>query len=123
MGLDMHLEAEKYLPGMWRHMAEDETGKPTAERLKALTVLEGVGLRPDDVLAGGITVTVQAAYWRKANQIHRSMGYSHGPWTAETLRACICGHLRGDHFRHDGQCLFSTETETWACDCVEFTPR
>ena len=48
------------------------------------------------------------------------MAYGFGPWTDELRQRCACGHPRGDHFRHDGQCLHSTEAETWACDCAEY---
>lgn len=53
----------------------------------------------------------------------RRMGYGYGPWTAETLQPCRCGHLRGDHFRHSSSCLHSTDSETWACDCGGFEAR
>jgi hypothetical protein len=51
---------------------------------------------------------------------HRGMGYGWGPWTAETLQPCSCGHPRGDHLRHASVCLYSTDSETWACDCDGF---
>lgn len=36
---------------------------------------------------------------------------------------CACGHAKEDHFRESGQCLFSTEEETWACGCDEYRPQ
>lgn len=35
---------------------------------------------------------------------------------------CVCGHVESDHFRGTGNCMFSTEAETWACDCHEYRP-
>jgi hypothetical protein len=34
---------------------------------------------------------------------------------------CVCGHPAYEHFRDHNACMFATETETWACDCTEFT--
>lgn len=33
---------------------------------------------------------------------------------------CTCGHDRESHFRERGNCMASTEAETWACTCGEF---
>lgn len=35
---------------------------------------------------------------------------------------CRCGHLPADHYGGHGQCMASTPTETWACDCAEWRP-
>jgi len=35
---------------------------------------------------------------------------------------CVCGHGRADHFRESGHCMFSTESETFACSCSEYRP-
>lgn len=86
-------------------LSHQEPGSPYVVTVQNAAAIEGA-------LAGHFA-TVQ----------HRGMAYGWGPWTAETLAACTCGHLRGDHFRHDGQCLHSTDTDTWACDCAEFTRR
>lgn len=64
MGLDQYLHAEKYEAGLWKHMAD------TPDRQRVLAILELVGLTPDDVKAGGLTVSTVVCYWRKANQIH-----------------------------------------------------
>jgi len=64
MGLDMYLEAEKYLSG-WSH------AKPAEKKLQA-DVLRAAGLsgfRCDDSPSASLEVTV--AYWRKASAIHR----------------------------------------------------
>lgn len=34
---------------------------------------------------------------------------------------CTCGHTQAQHFHERGECMASTRTETWACDCHEFT--
>jgi hypothetical protein len=56
MGLDMYLNAERYL---WGH---DEGDKQISENISQL-----VGLPTDGKVK---TITVEAGYWRKANQIH-----------------------------------------------------
>ena len=56
MGLDMYLNAERYL---WGH---DEGDKQISENIGQL-----VGLPTDGKVK---TITVEAGYWRKANQIH-----------------------------------------------------
>lgn len=33
---------------------------------------------------------------------------------------CECGHDQATHLRDSGQCMHSTETETWACMCDTF---
>ena len=57
MGLDMYLNAERYL---WSHVDVDTT---LSENIGQL-----VGLPADGRIK---TITVEAGYWRKANQIHR----------------------------------------------------
>jgi hypothetical protein len=61
MGLDMYLEARKFVAG-WDF-------KPEEERKLYRTVVEAVGMQDvqDDRFA---TVSVNVAYWRKANHIH-----------------------------------------------------
>jgi hypothetical protein len=56
MGLDMYLNAERYL---WSHVDVDTT---LSENIGQL-----VGLPADGRIK---TITVEAGYWRKANQIH-----------------------------------------------------
>jgi len=41
-----------------------------------------------------------------------------GEWVTTTT--CECGHGRDEHWRGTGNCLASTETETWACDCARY---
>lgn len=38
-------------------------------------------------------------------------------------RLCDCTHPASDHWRGDGACLFCTADQTWACECMEFTPQ
>ena len=56
MGLDMYLNAERYL---WSHVEDDTT---LSENIGQL-----VGLPADGKIK---TITVEAGYWRKANQVH-----------------------------------------------------
>ena len=56
MGLDMYLNAERYL---WSH---EDGDKQISENIGQL-----VGLPADGKVK---TITVEAGYWRKANQIH-----------------------------------------------------
>jgi hypothetical protein len=56
MGLDMYLNAERYL---WSH---EEGDKQISENIGQL-----IGLPTDGKVK---TITVEAGYWRKANQIH-----------------------------------------------------
>jgi hypothetical protein len=64
MGLDQYLSARKYI-GCWAHNKEDE-------RKAYRAVARAAGLKK--WLCEGsphVTVEMSAAYWRKANQIHR----------------------------------------------------
>ena len=64
MGLDMYLEAEKYVGG-WEHFTD------AAERGLYATLLELSGL--SDLACRetpSVEITVKVAYWRKANAIH-----------------------------------------------------
>jgi hypothetical protein len=57
MGLDMYLNAERYL---WSHDAGDKQ------------ISENIGQLIGMPVCGNVkTITVEAGYWRKANQIHR----------------------------------------------------
>ena len=56
MGLDMYLNAERYL---WSH---EDSDRQLSENIGQL-----VGLPADGRIK---TITVEAGYWRKANQIH-----------------------------------------------------
>jgi hypothetical protein len=56
MGLDMYLNAERYL---WNH---EDGDKQISENIGQL-----IGLPTDGKVK---TITVEAGYWRKANQIH-----------------------------------------------------
>lgn len=61
MGLDMYLEARRYVSG-YSHSSEEER-----DLFKTITEAVGMGDRHDDRFA---TVSVNVAYWRKANAIH-----------------------------------------------------
>lgn len=63
MGLDQYLYAEAYL-GRWEH-------SPLTERAKADLALEAAGIAHLQQEDAGVTVRATAAYWRKANQVHR----------------------------------------------------
>lgn len=73
MGLDMYLTAETYINK--RDYRGDESlwkdGKPPVE-VAYKDIIRASGLRDfaDSDVVSGVTVQVQAAYWRKANQIH-----------------------------------------------------
>jgi hypothetical protein len=64
MGLDMYLEARRYVGG-WSHSKQQE------KDLYA-EVLKVIGMPPEHASAHSpsLTVQVNVAYWRKANQIH-----------------------------------------------------
>lgn len=65
MGLDMYLEARKYVSG-YSH-------RPIDEQNEYEEVLNSVGLSRADLTAEASpfsNVSVNVAYWRKANQIH-----------------------------------------------------
>lgn len=65
MGLDMYLEARKYVGG-YSH-------RPIDEQNEYEEVLNSVGLSRTDLTAEAspfANVSVNVAYWRKANQIH-----------------------------------------------------
>lgn len=64
MGLDMYLQAERYLSG-WEHSKSEE-------RALFKKVLKASGL-PASVVTNGApsgTISFNVAYWRKANAIH-----------------------------------------------------
>ncbi len=61
MGLDMYLKASRYVGG-WNHEAEKEKSLYTE-------LLGRFGLKPC-IGAPSLTISVNIAYWRKANQIH-----------------------------------------------------
>lgn len=63
MGLDMYLSANKYV-GDWNH----SDSKERARYKVILHALEIEGVRCEG--APALTVQVNVAYWRKANQIH-----------------------------------------------------
>lgn len=64
MGLDMYLEAERYIGG-WKHSSEWERNR--YEKILALT-----GCKPWACKESAwLTVSLTVAYWRKANAIHR----------------------------------------------------
>jgi len=64
MGLDMYLSAERYVSG-WDHENAEEKEKFS----KVLEIVEGQQVPTDD--CPSLTVSVNCAYWRKANAIHR----------------------------------------------------
>ena len=67
MGLDMYLKKEVYISA-YKSMADRDipTYKESYEKALAIAELAGLPLLVD----GGVTVSVSAAYWRKANQVH-----------------------------------------------------
>lgn len=70
MGLDMYLEAEVYLSGLWQHVRNADNDKARAEVAATNAVIEASGLTPLYEDGGGVEVKCVVAYWRKANQIH-----------------------------------------------------
>jgi len=64
MGLDMYLQAQKYVSG-YSHSSADER----AQYDRIIRESLGTDYRCDD--SPSLTVSVTVAYWRKANQIHR----------------------------------------------------
>lgn len=81
MGLDMHLRASKYLYA-W-------DGGNVLDKKVAETVSELLGLNEFEVKE----ITIDAAYWRKSNQIHR--------WFVHNVQDGVddCGYY--DVSRHD----------------------
>jgi hypothetical protein len=74
MGLDMYLSARKYVSG-WessyaRTEADAKAGRKSVELFDSIT--EAMGLERSDINAElpSLTITVEVAYWRKANAIH-----------------------------------------------------
>lgn len=61
MGLDMYLNAAKYV-GNWDHT-------PAAEREQAHAIGKLVGIDP--LPGNSVEVSIRCAYWRKANAIHK----------------------------------------------------
>lgn len=61
MGLDQYLEVRRYVSG-YSHSKDEEK-----ELFKTITELVGMDDKHDERFA---TVSVNVAYWRKANQIH-----------------------------------------------------
>lgn len=35
---------------------------------------------------------------------------------------CACSHDKDTHWRGEGECMFSTNVEVWACGCHEYRP-
>ncbi len=64
MGLDSYLMAEKYVSG-WEH------NTPAEKKLFA-ALLKAGGFEPEDVTKAGPSgnISINVAYWRKANHIH-----------------------------------------------------
>jgi len=72
MGLDMYLYAEKYVPGT--NWTRDENGVPSpVPNAEFEQVMNTAGLAPEDVRSEfpSARLSVQVAYWRKANAIHQ----------------------------------------------------
>jgi hypothetical protein len=63
MGLDMYLQAERYL-GRWQHTTEEGRGRADA-------ALAAADLAAYQVENAGVEVVATAMRWRKANAIHR----------------------------------------------------
>lgn len=72
MGLDMYLQAEKYL-GNYPFMREQGDGHYDKEISQHEAVLEAIGLPLDGACkeSPSLTVSVTVAYWRKVNAIHQ----------------------------------------------------
>lgn len=74
MGLDMTLSARRYLSGWessyYRNDAAAKNGRVEMELFDSM--LEGFGLDRDDITEDlpSATVSIDIAYWRKANAIH-----------------------------------------------------
>lgn len=62
MGLDMYLEARKYVSG-YGHNKPEEVAQYNA-------LLDLAGVTPRDTGIPSATIVINVAYWRKANQIH-----------------------------------------------------
>lgn len=72
MGLDMYLNAKKYIHKVdWQQIDRDglDNAKPTDEWQKIVELANLQDIAVNDVY--GAQVEVVAAYWRKANQIHK----------------------------------------------------
>lgn len=70
MGLDQYMTAKKYIPGGYDHVRKN----PNAAKEVAIfdTIVEYAGVKGDDVLPLNYAeVTIEVAYWRKANAIHK----------------------------------------------------
>ena len=66
MGLDMYLEARKYV-GQYNYSNGESTPNP---EYTALVTLVPKGLADNVDLFGGASVALTVGYWRKANAIH-----------------------------------------------------
>ena len=66
MGLDMYLEARKYV-GQYNYSNGESTPNP---EYTALVALAPKGLTDNVDLFGGASVALTVGYWRKANAIH-----------------------------------------------------
>lgn len=91
MGLDMHLSAQKFIPGGYEHYRNDyihEQGKPTRIVPKASADLPEEAKLFDRIIrtlgfgtfktfkknfpeGNSLTISIGVAYWRKANAIHK----------------------------------------------------
>ena len=72
MGLDMYLNAKKYVEKIdWNKIQEDKTDEfPIRDEWKSIVSTAGLdNIASNDVY--GAQVEVTAAYWRKSNQIHK----------------------------------------------------
>lgn len=72
MGLDMYLSARKYVEKVdWNKMREDFNQSYSDVTLPNFsTIVETAGLEKLATDIYGVSVSVTALYWRKANQIH-----------------------------------------------------
>jgi hypothetical protein len=133
MGLDMCLEAEKYVGG-WNHSKE-------AEKKTFNKILQAVDLSPDAAAAGSpsLHVGVRVAYWRKANHIHKwfvdnvqdgnddtKRYYVSREQLEELMNLCVEVIATRDASKLPPQAGFffgSTETNEWYWNAVEETAK
>jgi hypothetical protein len=102
MGLDMYLEAERYIGG-WEH-------SPEPERTAYAIILTQLGVPPCGS-SPSLTVSVNVAYWRKANAIHA--------WFVEHVQGGVDNCQRSHVDRDDLAQLVATCKEVLAsCDTV-----
>lgn len=86
MGLDMYLEARKFVSG-YAHRPLDEQNE--YEETLAVLGLTRADFSPEASPFG--TISVSVAYWRKANQIHAWFINNHAPDGVDDCRPFLVG--------------------------------